>query len=212
MFYIPTKILKLDQKIEPYSPEKVGNYNYKFGISPSHRPEYQEAISTHRLHYQEIVNAFHGKYGFPPFTYHNFLEFLKEDCGLKCQVNSFDKSNAVDYGIEAVHMPKGFWQWDNEEKSEFSVWVNTDYPPNTQNVSVIHEAIHALQDFDYGFHEILTRYSLPIRVRIAERVAELTAIAVVLPVVMLEDDKKSRLTPHQIAMKYEVSLQMAGYA
>ncbi len=212
MYYTQQRTLKLSHKVERYKPQSIDNHDYKFTIPRQHIEDYKEAISTLTFHNQPIVNAFHSEYGEPPFTHIDFLEFLKVRFGLECTVYAFSQNNFEELDIGLTSETKGTWCWNNEEKSEFSVWVNTEYPTSTQNVTIIHEAIHAIQDFDYNFHEILRRYPIPIQVRIAERIAEKTAIAVVLPNIMLENDKRKGLRSHQVALKYNVSLQMAGYA
>ncbi len=212
MYYTQQKLLRLTHKVEQQKPKTIDGYDYKFPVPPKLISDYREAISAHSMRYLPIVHSFHAIYGEPPFNYSKFLDFLRDRMGFTVTIYGFSKDSILEMGLDVTHETKGTWCWDNEEKSEFSVWVNTDYPTSAQNVTIIHEAMHALQDYDYAFHDILKEYPLPIQLRIAERIAEKTAIAVVLPNVMLEADKRHGLRPHQIALKYGVSLQMAGYA
>lgn len=211
MFFIPQRILDLSQTTETYDPKNIDGYNYKFQIPENLLGDYQEAISTHWQRYMPFVERFHELYPEPPFNYKKFLDFAKNHIGITCTVHTFNKDSLELAGIDLTTETRGTWHWNDAEKSDISIWVNTDFPQHTYSATIIHEVIHAIQDFDYAFHEILRTYPIPLQLRIAERIAEKTAISILLPPKLLEQDRRNQLRPHQVALKYGVSLQMAGY-
>jgi len=211
MYFSQQKALQISRKTEMYNPQEIEGFTYNFSIPPKHRGDYQEAIAKYAHMYNPIVEIFHACYPNPPFSYKKFLEFLRDSIGITATVIGFNESNMHTKGLELTSSTKGTWHWNNEEKSEISIFLNTDFSTQTHNSTVIHEAIHAIQDFDHNFHEILGSYPIPVQLRIAERIAEKTAISILLPPSMVDEDKQQGLNPYQVALKYEVSTQMASY-
>jgi Zn-dependent peptidase ImmA (M78 family) len=199
------KNLKLQNKVESYSPTVRDGYNYNFEIAEEYIPDYRLAVAALGRHYQWLVDAFHTKYPNPPFRWEDFLDFMKDEIGIEVTVKC-NKDGGPDFAFA------GTWKWDDQKKKAITIYVNSKHPESKRKVSIIHECIHAIQDLDQEFKEELDTYPHSIIVRIADRVAEKTAISVVLPDRLATAEKLNGLNAYQIACKYDVSAELASYA
>jgi hypothetical protein len=191
-------------KEEVIEPTCIDGYNYKRRIDPEHLEDYKKGVYELTKHFDELLADFLGTNINPPFSSDDFIDYVESRYGFKVDVYGFDRRHH--------ETAKGLFQWQSFEKTELGIWVNVDFPAETQQTTVIHEAIHALQDYDPCFHEKLSKFPESIQLRLAERVAEKTAINIRLPKEMVEKDKMQGLNIFAIACKYGVSLEMASYA
>jgi Zn-dependent peptidase ImmA (M78 family) len=120
---------------------------------------------------------------------------MKDFMGFEITVTHF--VNPVDYVVA------GIWYWDNGEKKSFTIFINP-LAPDT-NITIAHECVHALQDLDIDFQQELQNYPIPLQLRIADRVAEMSAIQIFMPREKVACDRLAGLSVYDIALKYGVS-------
>lgn len=191
-------------KIQPHKPTQKGKYKYNVDIPDQYLPDYKNAIVKFAHHYDFIGDSFHSRFPNPPFSWKDFLTFMKDEIGIKVRIMCFE--NPTDLRLS------GTWEWDNPEKSSITIYVDGNHSPQRQKVTIIHECIHAIQDFDEEFKIELQAYPLAIQMRIADRVAEKAAIEILMPRKMIEQDKREKMSLWQMLLKYQVSGEMIGYA
>lgn len=199
-----TKNLKLFDKYRAFNPCTKDGYNYNSRIPDEYSKHYQEAIARFSHQYDFIAESFHKTFPEPPFTWEDFLVYMKKDMGLSISTLLLD-------GKKYPRLA-GTWCWKNSEKSEFLVFLNDQHPWQKQKVTAMHESIHAIQDFDQEFKVELSTYPLSIQSHIADRIAEKAAIEILLPRAYVAEDKACGLTSSDIAQKYDISQTMAKYA
>ena len=179
-------------------------YNYKTPIPTEYLPGYIKSIAKFSKNYDFLAEDFHSIYRRPPYNWEDFLYFVDRNIGFGVTVKFFE--NRTDKKIS------GAWHWDNKEMTSFTIYVNQSEPPKRQKMTIIHECIHAIQDFDNEFKEMLAIYPVQIQRRIADRIAEKAAAQIILPREdVILDQIIDGLNPYQIAIKYDVSLQMASF-
>ena len=199
--YTQTRIA-LPKKAELYQPKTVNGFSYKKAIPKEYSREYQKAICVHGTYYFRFVQEFHRRNPNPPYSFIDFLDFLQDTIGLTATVKPFEYTPEIS--------TFGTWEWDDKERTSFSIFVSPNLHHYKLKTTIIHEAIHPIQDFDYYFQDILESYSYPLRVYLADRIAEKTMVEVLLPTYQVEQDVKT-LNVLQIANKYNVSAEMASY-
>jgi hypothetical protein len=190
-----------EDKFRLYSPRQINGYTFNSPILEVHLDDYKKAINLLGQKYNFIAETFHSIYPEPPYTIQGFLDFMKSYIGLGVTVTSFDGTDFPRFG--------GTWYWDDDQKKDLIIWVNSSHSKEKQKMTVIHECVHAIQDFDREFIEELSTYPLAIQCRIADRIAEKAAVEILLPRKLVSQDKLAGAGPDSIAAKYQVSRAMA---
>lgn len=197
------KKLELERRVELYKPSCKDGYYYNHDIPSEFQLDYQKAIVQYAKRYDFIAQGFHLLYGNPAYKWQDFLQYMKETMGFGITISCFE--NPTGYEIA------GTWYWDDATKKNFTIHVNASDPYQRQKMTIAHECMHALQDFDFGFQEELRKYPISLQLRIAERVAEKAAIEVFMPREQVACDRLAGLNVYEIALKYDVSKAVASY-
>lgn len=196
-------MLDLPTKCQSYKPSIKNGYRYKFDIPDEYLPNYMQAIAHFHKRYDFLACAHHRRFPEPPYKWQDFLTVMKDEIGLDVTIMCFE--NLTDTKVS------GTWEWDSKAKKALTVYVNAKDPEHKQKMTIVHECVHAVQDFDEEFKIELFNYPIPIRLRIADRIAEKAAVQILLPREMVRQDKRGNMSVFQIAVKYNVSAQMASY-
>lgn len=202
MFYSNQNKMVLPSKVQQFELTVIDGYSYNFNIPEDSRTFYFKAIADLKDRYSFIVQEFHELHPEPPYVYQDFLHFVADRIGVNTTVKGFENPT--------IWKTSGTWGWNNEERSQATIRVNIQEPCARQNMTIIHETIHILQDLDLDFQEQLGLVPANTRLRITERVAELTAVQVVMPSEKVQEDKNRGLNTSEIAQKYGVSYTMAS--
>ncbi|GEM_PF-6425396 len=181
-------------------PEDGSHSNSCF--SPQHTLDSEEVIARYAKYYNLIFDGFHVLYGEPIYSWQDFLRFMKDVIGFEITIVHFE--NPMD------SMIAGTWKWDDVEKKSFIILLNS--ATRDANITIGHECVHAIQDIDEDFKQEVENYPLPLRMRIADRVAEMVAIQIFRPREKVVMDRAAGLSVYEIALKYGVSESIASFS
>ncbi len=168
-----------DQKIKlnqiAYKQVRIINgYCYDFNVPNRFLSEYTKAIYIHGSFYKEVSDLFHGLYPNNPYSDIHFRKFLKDYWGISTTIICF--TNTTDKDV------KGAWEWDDEiRKDSVIIRVEDTLSRDEKTLTIIHECFHIIQDIDQSFLAMVQSWHPDIRFKIADQIAEKSAIETILP-------------------------------
>lgn len=180
------------------SPRVIHGYCYNHDVPDKHLDEYKKVIREQGAFYQEATDLFHQLYPQPPYSAENFRRFLKDYWGISTTICCF--TNPTDLDI------RGAWEWDDELRNSVTIRIEDTLPDVQKKLTIIHECFHVIQDLDPSFLAMVESCHPNIRLRIAERIAEKSAVEAVLPEKDHNRCRREGKTRSQIADMYVVSL------
>lgn len=201
---MPTDLSNVLQKrVQQYCPMQLGKYKYNFAVPAHLQGEYKTVIAHEGHRYDYLAKDFHDSCFGPPYSYQQFLDFMKSRVGISAEVVTFKNST--------TYNTAGTFTWDNSRMEACTVFINDSHPACKQKITVIHEVIHAYQDLDYEFKSRLASCHPDLRLVIAERIAEITAVEVAVPTAMVKQDWLNGMDAVAISLKYGVSATLASH-
>ena len=206
MSYIPPKTHNdlLHAKIQAHNPQIVDGHCYNFAVPKEFLDDYKRAIAEQKGYFEWLVTAFHEEFPAPPYSYRDFLDFMKHTIGFTATVVGFESPSTT--------RTSGTWEWGNEEHTSITIYVNMHEPEVRRTATVIHECLHAIQDVDLTFHRELERYPKRIRLNVAERISEKTVWDLLLPQKQIRLHKANGRGAAYVATVYSVSRRAAEIA
>ena len=183
-------------------PRTLNGYCYHFNVPDEHREEYKRTIYTHGTFYKEACEVFHQIYPQPPYSADHFVRFLKDYWGISTTVCYFTNPTELDV--------KGTWNWDDDRKDSVTIRIESTMSTAQKKLTIIHECFHVIQDIDPSFLAMIEGCHPDIRLRVAERIAEKSAVEAVLPRHEYARCKRDLKTNSQIADIYRVSMTLVN--
>ncbi len=206
MFSLQTKAVNksglLLTQFELKQPKKVKGYCYHFNVPEEHLKEYKQTIYNHGTFYKEACDLFHSLYPQAPYSASHFLEFLKNCWGISATIRPFTNRTELDL--------KGTWEWDDDLKDSVTIRIENTMTEAQKKLTIIHECFHVIEDLDPSFLAMIEGCHPDIRLRVAERIAEKSAVEAVLPQHEYEHYRREHKTRSEIADKYRVSMGLVN--
>ncbi len=189
-------------QVSLYKPTVVNGYCYNTKVPDELQPEYNRAIYDNGSFYLNLCNLFHKNYPLPPYSHRHFIDFLKNEFGISTTIIGFENRTTTDL--------RGTWSWDGQDRKAITIKVNAVLKDHVQNIPIVHECLHAIQDLDEEFKILIGGFHPLLQRMIVERITQKTAIEVVLPNAEMKRCKHMKMTNAQIADRYCVSMDVVN--